>query len=263
MKRDIYKALHDGFKYFDGLVRERISKKLNALYGGYLYVKQKNDSFVNLSSRALSNDEVEFLNLGINCHVEGKFKAEEKYAEIELLFQQISQLEKQNIVKVDHAIKPKLLAEATKRRSSRAKRDQILPPRLIEAAKLLRDDDSIVIRRADKTAIYVILNKDDYSAKLDNILSDKGKFKQISADPTENLKKKVNGLIDVANSLVDGVHFKPIIGDYKPGYLYGNVKIHKEGNPLRPIISQVPTPTYEIAKQVNKLVSPYIPTTNT
>ena len=73
----------------------------------------------------------------------------------------------------------------------------------------------------------------------------------------------MNALIDAANSLIDGVHFKKIIGEYKPGYLYGNVKIHKEGNPLRPIISQVPTPTYDLAKSLNKLLAPYIPSCNT
>jgi len=52
----------------------------------------------------------------------------------------------------------------------------------------------------------------------------------------------------VANAENGGVHFKKIVGEDKPGCLYGNVKVNKDGNPLRPIISQVPTPTYELAK---------------
>ena len=50
-----------------------------------------------------------------------------------------------------------------------------------------------------------------------------------------------------------------IIGDFNPGYIYGNVKIHKPNNPLRPIISQVLTPTYKLAKAINKIISPFIP----
>ena len=42
--------------------------------------------------------------------------------------------------------------------------------------------------------------------------------------------------------------------------MYCNVTTHKKNHPLRPIISQVTTPTYRIAKQLNKLISPYIPT---
>ena len=50
-----------------------------------------------------------------------------------------------------------------------------------------------------------------------------------------------------------------MIGDYSPGYIYGNVKTHKEGNKVRPIISQFKTPTYEISKQVDSVIKKYIP----
>ena len=265
IRNDIYRALHENYVYYDSVVRDRISRKLNTLYGGQLHLRNSSDSFVNLSSRQLSDDEKEFLNLGINCHIEGKFNAAEKYTEIELLFQQITDLERDKKVKVKPEIKPQLLAEATKNRSTgrSKKRRELLPPRLKEAAKKLRQDENIVIRRADKTSIYVILDKKDYDEKINCILSDGNKFQKIRADPTDSLKKRVNKLISAANAEIDGVHFREITGDYKPGYLYGNVKVHKEGNPLRPIISQIPTPTYDIAKQINKLVTPYIPTTNT
>ncbi|XP_068227693.1 uncharacterized protein [Palaemon carinicauda] len=50
-----------------------------------------------------------------------------------------------------------------------------------------------------------------------------------------------------------------ISGDFEPGYLYGNVKTHKQGNPLRPIISQCPTPTYQLARRLNAILRPYVP----
>ena len=51
----------------------------------------------------------------------------------------------------------------------------------------------------------------------------------------------------------------PIIGDNKPGYLYGTVKIHKPNHPLRLIISQIPTPIYELTKTIKQLISTYLP----
>ena len=36
-------------------------------------------------------------------------------------------------------------------------------------------------------------------------------------------------------------------------------KTHKPDNPLRPIISQIPTPTYNLTKAINKIISPYVP----
>ena len=75
----------------------------------------------------------------------------------------------------------------------------------------------------------------------------------------EDLKKKVNNLVNAANAVVEVVKFQQAVGDYDPDF-YGNVKTPKLGNTLRPIILQIPTPTYQLAKQLSKLILPYIPT---
>ncbi|XP_076056335.1 uncharacterized protein LOC143034285 [Oratosquilla oratoria] len=59
------------------------------------------------------------------------------------------------------------------------------------------------------------------------------------------------------------IFYNKVIGDFKPGYCYGTVKTHKPGNPLRPIIAQVSTPTYYVAKALNHFLSPYVPTGRT
>ena len=50
-----------------------------------------------------------------------------------------------------------------------------------------------------------------------------------------------------------------IIGDYKPGYLHGTVKIQTLYHPLHPITSQIPTPIYELTKTIKQLISLYLP----
>ena len=42
--------------------------------------------------------------------------------------------------------------------------------------------------------------------------------------------------------------------------MYGNVKAHKQDNPIRPIISQIMTPTYHLAKTLKGIINPYSPT---
>ena len=158
-------------------------------------------------------------------------------------------------------LRPQLLAEATKQR--RGKPPQLISHRLRKAAQELRDDPDIIIRKADKSAIYVILDRDDYYRKIDCILQDRTKFVPISRDPTAELKKKLNHLITAANAVVGGTHFQKVIGEFKPGYMYGNAKTHKTGTPLRPIISQIPTPSYQLAKRLNDLITPYIPSSHT
>ena len=113
----------------------------------------------------------------------------------------------------------------------------------------------------DKSSTYVILNKTDYLEKCNDILKDTSKFQQIKKDPTNEIKKKANILIDAVNAKCDDIKFSKIIGDYAPGYFYGNIKTHKTNLPIRPIISQIPTPTYNMAKLLNKIINPYCPNT--
>ena len=42
-------------------------------------------------------------------------------------------------------------------------------------------------------------------------------------------------------------------------YIAGTVKIHKPNHPLRPIISQIPIPIYQLIKTIKQLLSPYLP----
>ena len=88
---------------------------------------------------------------------------------------------------------------------------------------------------------------------------DVSKFRRITRNPVEDIKREANSIIESINAAVDAIHLLKIIGDFDPGYIYGNVKTHKRGNPLRPIISQCPTPTYKLAKTLNKILTPYIP----
>ena len=84
---------------------------------------------------------------------------------------------------------------------------------------------------------------------------------KLTRNPTAKDKEDLNALIEAANAENGGVKFHKLSGEYEPGYFYCNPKTHKESNPLRPIISQIPTPTYDVAKQLNALISPYIPRT--
>ena len=55
--------------------------------------------------------------------------------------------------------------------------------------------------------------------------------------------------------------FKKLEGHYEPGYIYGTAKIHKNASDpsLRPIITQITSPTYEVAKKLNSVMVKYIP----
>ena len=99
--------------------------------------------------------------------------------------------------------------------------------------KELCNHPNITIKKADKTNFFVLLNKTDYHSKLWNILNDTPKSK----NATQQLKSKIDKLITANNAKCNSRKPPKIIGDYKPGYLYRTVQIHKPNHPQFPIIS--------------------------
>ncbi|XP_076055161.1 uncharacterized protein LOC143033554 [Oratosquilla oratoria] len=108
-------------------------------------------------------------------------------------------------------------------------------------------------------AFLDLIPTEEYLDKIDTLLAEVSKFQKITRNSIESLKTKVNKIIDAVNARADGVKLQKLSGNYAPGYCYGNVKTHKENNPLRPIISQIPTPIYHLAKTLNRLLTPFIP----
>ena len=180
--------------------------------------------------------------------------------ELELLYEDILNIETSKVADVNPNIKEELRAEGTRVRGGRTP-SKVLTPELRAAAKSLRENEAIVVRRADKSNGYVILDRDDYRKKLKDVLSDGSKFRTITKNPCNDLKKKINSLItEATDANPDARKFlTPVVGDYSPGYIYGNVKTHKPDNKVRPIISQMTAPTYKTAKQLNNVIKKYLP----
>ena len=256
-KDDIANQLAINFENSYHVSKLRISKKLSKLYGGSITLPEESHAFVNLSSVKLSEAQTRFLDLGLNCHFQSSYDQFDKKTEIELLYRDIRRLQDENKVEVDPRLKDQLVAESSKRRGST--HSKLLTKEMREAAKELREDDRVIVRRADKSSMYVVMDRNDYLRKMQDILDDESKFEKIDTDPTAKLKADVNRIIAAANAVIGGVHFQVISGEYSPGYAYGNVKIHKENKPLRPIISQIPSPLYNLSKRLNTILKPFIP----
>ena len=259
IKNNINRALDEQLEHSEKIIKTRITKKLSNLYDGEIYIKEDTPGYINLSNFSLTAEQQEFLNLGLNCHVQGKYSKIEKKTNIETLYQSLLNLEKENKITINPNIADQLRSEGTKHRNKIGK--SIISPSLSKAACELKHNENIVIKRADKSALYVIMDKDEYINKLNQITNDTTKFQELKKDPTNNLKTRINKIITTLNATKNDANINKIIGDYSPGYLYGTVKTHKPGNTLRPIISQVTTPTYQLAKKLNNIIQKYIPST--
>ena len=235
----------------------KIHRKLSNLYNGSIPLPDNDDSFLNLSDYKLTQPQNDFLKLGPTSHLFKGFNHVQKLTDFEILYQNILKLQKQNQVKTKPQLRDLLKAEATKNRSkNKHKYSTVLTWQQKNAAEQLHKHPDITIKEADKTNIYIALNKSDYHSKLEIILNDKNKFTRLNPYPTNQLKSIINKLINANNADLHNIKLPKIIGDYKPGYIYWTVNIHKPGYPLQPIISQVTTPTYQLTKTINHLITP-------
>ena len=233
-------------------------QKLINLNGGQIKYPRPSCGCVNLTKKQLTPDQEELLNMGLNCHVMSKPRKFQKRIECEILIDEVEKLAEKGEVTIEQSFRQEIVAESSKTRGNF--NSTIIEPRHVKAAKQLKTDPDITIRRADKAPTYVLIDTPEYFRKMDEILSDTNKFMKITKDPTEALKTKINKIIVKNNSTSKTVKFEKLTGEYTMGYCYGNVKTHKPGNKLRPIISQIPTPTYKLAKKLCTLLTPYIPT---
>ena len=134
-----------------------------------------------------------------------------------------------------------------------------------KALKELRENDKIVISRPDKGRATVIMNASDYVSKMLVILDDTSKFHALGPvathDKTARIETSINSLLsrlktsgEISDEQFDAVR---AIGSTRPR-LYGLPKIHKNGCPLRPILSMTGSPQFAVSKWLCQLLEPVV-----
>ena len=125
--------------------------------------------------------------------------------------------------------------------------------------KKLSHDSSLVICKPDKGNGVVVMNKTDYVHKMKQILNDQSKFKQVSDNNClKQLSRFQNFLARLKRvGAIDLMTYKRIrpVSTSVPT-LYGLPKIHKENNPLRPILSSTGSYQHECAAWLSEILSP-------
>ena len=106
----------------------------------------------------------------------------------------------------------------------------------------------------------VIMDKEDYNNKVQELLAQPA-YRSIPRDPSNKIKAQ---LITKLRKIKKETNLDE--GTYKAMYptgcvlpkFYGLSKIHKTGNPLRPIISSRGSVTYRVAKVLSKELKPLV-----
>ena len=117
-----------------------------------------------------------------------------------------------------------------------------------------------IVLTADKGVVMVIMDRQDYINKTNHLLN-QNTYRSIAKDPTNSIKNKlINILKRVKNQTgLDSNTYKSMYptGCVPPKF-YGLPKIHKPDTPLRPIVSSCGSVTYGVAKELAKILKPFV-----
>ena len=131
----------------------------------------------------------------------------------------------------------------------------------VQALVELKKEQSRVILTADKGVAIVIMDKEEYTEKAKALLEDQGTYKALKSDPTNRMKTKLISLLKKIKSeggINDTQYKKMYPTGAVPPKFYGLPKIHKRGIPLRPIVSSRGSISYEVAKELARILKPLV-----
>ncbi|CAN2387690.1 Reverse transcriptase (RNA-dependent DNA polymerase), partial [Pristimantis euphronides] len=129
-----------------------------------------------------------------------------------------------------------------------------------KALKNLKNNKEIIIKPADKGGAIVLTDTSDYIKEADRQLNDTRYYTKLEHDPTPNYMRELRRII--RNLSVEPTKLLAMIPENpRVGIFYLLPKIHKPGNPGRPIISCVETLTESISGWVEGVLKPVVKNT--
>jgi hypothetical protein len=113
--------------------------------------------------------------------------------------------------------------------------------------------------KADKGNSLVIMDRDEYDKKMENLLKDEATYAVIPKPPFKRVERELNAmLLNLKNQekIPENTYRKLHSSDAIPPAIRGSIKHHKVGYPLRPIVTCIDSALYETSKFLTKILSP-------
>nr|VZI36621.1 unnamed protein product [Spirometra erinaceieuropaei] len=204
-------------------------------------MSSKNDKPVhNLSSKELTDEQMQVLRHEAAFNTADAKPANMIAAVESILSQTGATDETKNLIR--HQVSSLLMAHRPRDVLSKVERD---------ALKELRADNDLVIVPADKGRSTVVLERTDYNQKAKSLLEDRQSYVPCESNPMKTLTREIKAtLLAIENSGAISPIDRRMARAQETALarFYGLPKVHKEGAPLRPIVSLKGTPTYGLAK---------------
>ena len=129
-----------------------------------------------------------------------------------------------------------------------------------QAIRKLKKDENRMVLTVDKGVSLVVLDKEEYIQKAKQLLHQPN-YKTLTADPTTKHKNKLIALLKTIKpqgGMNDNLYKKLYPTGASSPKFYGLPKVHKDGIPLRPIVSSVGSVSYETAKELSRILKPLV-----
>ena len=128
-----------------------------------------------------------------------------------------------------------------------------------KALNNLKKDQSRVVMKADKGNCFVVMDRSDYDNKMETLLSDRSTYEIVSTSPFRRIERELNAMLlslKRQHKIDEPTYRKLHSTDGTPPAIRGSVKHHKEGNPLRPIVTYMGSALYNTSKFLTDILSP-------
>ena len=202
----------------------------------------------NLSRRPLTKAQEKILSHGPNYAIVTKEPPIGEYiAQVERVCQSLTQGEAEEL-----RGEVKLIMKKTKPPKSNISKEEA------RAMKELKKDQDRMVLTADKGVSMVVMDREDYEKKSEELLS-QSTYRLLPSDPTT----KQNKLIAILNTIKsegginDNIYKRLSHRGQHPQILW-LTKSAQRGGPLRPIISSRGAATYESAKELARILKPLV-----
>ena len=110
-----------------------------------------------------------------------------------------------------------------------------------------------------KAYCFVVMNRSDYDSKMEILLNDRSTYEVASISPFRRIERELNAMLLSLKRLqkINKPTYRKLHStDGTPPAIRCSVKHHKEGNPLRPIVTCIGSALYNTSKFLTDILSP-------
>ena len=233
------------------VINSKFVKKMSILNNKFKKLKSSKNKHVfqrdiniveNLSSQTFDKQELSLLNKGLKYALPNSGSAlEEIVVGVETAIQHLPEASK---VFTREACRNQLSKNIVSSKSLKSNKEHNI-------VKSLRNKDCFYLK-ADKGNKVVILDKKDYYDKVNNLI-DNGPYINLKKNPLSKMVADVKKTLKECNTLIDlSLKRKLQVSNPSLPKLYALPKIHKPDKSMRPIVSAVGSPTYNLAKWLSR-----------